>query len=724
MIRNGNIIPRASGHPEGSVLGNAWTPWGEVHMESGVFHNLVGVSQSGVIRFDPYNNGLEFSNDGGKTFDSFGKITSLGVIGDADLTGDIDLSVPNSGFMTIQDTGDASPLSFAVDHLGLSGLWRFPTQGLSNVVNNIRQIGNTPLQGVVNFQTKSSGFMSITQNGQNLQWQVDYHALSGLWGLSPSSGIAAVNQQDGQYLTLIGDDSVSIENPADDVIQVVCSGITSSGEVNFLPTTMMTVSGQKVQYDMHHPAGNAVTYRFYDWSTFGHYRVGNDNDPDYHGSPFTLHQTSKGTIEQRAMLWIYNLVRVDPNDIAAGYYGWVMENHNVQINTVAGQRPIVAQPTVGLSSGIATFDGEGVLPYNHVSGIQSTRDIRLEATDNIYMFTMLGNRPEVNGSGIALLGEPRVLSSINDEDGPDIDIIGDDSISIDVPASDVIQVICSGVASSGTLLLDATQNFDTMAGGNVLHSGAGNFKTYVYNKNYSIGEASGVDNYDITKTPTNIYGFATSSVRLDALNIYLYPQTNLHVGHSSKLKDKTPWNINFYTRNQFRLFYDGAQITVNNKRLPEGYGQFYAYMSAANSGIPTLISGNRGVIPWGAEEIEDSDYFTHATAWPGYNTHVYVDRDGVYEITYTVTTDISVGTTRTGCRGQCKINNTTLVPGSTTYTYNRTLGAGKDTMTWKGTQELNSGDSITVEVVEYGNSTNCVAVQGACSIHVKWVRDS
>ena len=89
MRLNGNINLSASGHTEGSVAGNAWLPFVEVHMESGVFHNVSGPAQSGVIRFDPYNNGMEFSNDGGLTFTSFGTagVTSLGVIGGANLTG-------------------------------------------------------------------------------------------------------------------------------------------------------------------------------------------------------------------------------------------------------------------------------------------------------------------------------------------------------------------------------------------------------------------------------------------------------------------------------------------------------------------------------------------------------------------------------------------------------------------------------------------------------------
>lgn len=194
MKLNGNFVPVASGHTEGSVLGNAWKPFVEIHMESGVFHNVSGPAQSGIIRFNPYANGLEGSDDGGVTFFDMSAgtgagVDSLGVLGDADITGDIDLAVPPSGFMSIQDTGDASPLLFSVNQLGLSGLWSFPSQGLAQVVNNVSQKGATGLEGVVEFKTATSGFLSITQAGQDISWQIDHFGLSGMWGI-PSNGFA------------------------------------------------------------------------------------------------------------------------------------------------------------------------------------------------------------------------------------------------------------------------------------------------------------------------------------------------------------------------------------------------------------------------------------------------------------------------------------------------------------------------------------------------------
>lgn len=160
---NGDLIPSVSGR---SHLGiNATTnvggfditalrPFGNVHLVSGVFHDPL-YGQSGVLRYNRQLPGFEISVDGGLTFNQVatgaGAVSSIGVIGDTNLTGNIDLAVPTSGFMTIQDSADASPLLFSVNTLGLSGLWAFPAQGFNGrVVNALTDFNGTEVQGVVN----------------------------------------------------------------------------------------------------------------------------------------------------------------------------------------------------------------------------------------------------------------------------------------------------------------------------------------------------------------------------------------------------------------------------------------------------------------------------------------------------------------------------------------------------------------------------------------------
>jgi len=147
---NGDIVPSLSGFAnlgvDVSANGiNAFDfdtirPFGHIHQNSGVFHHATSTGwESGVLRFNSATPCFEVSTDGGISFacvvTSAGGsvVTSVGVLGDTDLTGDVDFASPPSGFIVIEDTGNASPLLWSVDTLGLSGLWGFPTNGFSSV---------------------------------------------------------------------------------------------------------------------------------------------------------------------------------------------------------------------------------------------------------------------------------------------------------------------------------------------------------------------------------------------------------------------------------------------------------------------------------------------------------------------------------------------------------------------------------------------------------------
>ncbi len=146
---NGDLLPITSGignlGVEGGtadgefVLGDGLgiRPWGHIHQLSGVFHDPQH-GTSGILRFNQEQGCLEVSNDGGLTFACIatagGTVTSVGVLGDADLVGDVDFASPNSGFIVIEDTGNASPLLWSVDTLGLSGLFQFPANGFPSTL--------------------------------------------------------------------------------------------------------------------------------------------------------------------------------------------------------------------------------------------------------------------------------------------------------------------------------------------------------------------------------------------------------------------------------------------------------------------------------------------------------------------------------------------------------------------------------------------------------------
>lgn len=159
-----DLIPGASGFANLGVdvdsnAQNAYditslAPFNHVHMISGVWHDPI-MGQSGVVRYNRQQAAFQVSVDGGLTFSNIATgatvVTSVGVIGGADLTGNVDLSSSASGFLVIGDTAGASPVTFNVNTLALSGLWAFPAQGFNgSIVNSLTDFNGTTAQGVIN----------------------------------------------------------------------------------------------------------------------------------------------------------------------------------------------------------------------------------------------------------------------------------------------------------------------------------------------------------------------------------------------------------------------------------------------------------------------------------------------------------------------------------------------------------------------------------------------
>jgi len=174
VFLDGDIIPYVSGQSSlgiNSGPGSAFDisslrPFNNVHLVSGIWHDPM-LGQSGVIRFSQAAGAFQASTDGGLTFQNIsvgtaGGVTSLGVIGDANLTGNIDLASPSSGFIVIEDTANASPLLFSVNSLGLSGLWDFPAQGFNGkVVNSLTDANGTTSQGALSVVGASGIYVDI-----------------------------------------------------------------------------------------------------------------------------------------------------------------------------------------------------------------------------------------------------------------------------------------------------------------------------------------------------------------------------------------------------------------------------------------------------------------------------------------------------------------------------------------------------------------------------------
>lgn len=173
---NGDLLPTSSGFAnlgvgvdgaqgQGAHDASAIRPFNHICQISGIFLDPVQ-GQSGVLRFSLEQGAFQVSVDGGATFANLSAgagVDSVGVIGDTNLTGNIDLATAaGSGFIVIFDTADASPIQFAVDHLGLSGLWGFPAQGFAGgVVNSLTDSNGTTSDGALTIVGASGLFVDI-----------------------------------------------------------------------------------------------------------------------------------------------------------------------------------------------------------------------------------------------------------------------------------------------------------------------------------------------------------------------------------------------------------------------------------------------------------------------------------------------------------------------------------------------------------------------------------
>jgi len=137
-------------------------------------------------------------------------VRSIGVQGGADLNGDVDL-LSTSGFIIIGDNAGSSPVSFDVDIHALSGFWGLGSLGAGNVAS-VGVLGGADLTGDIDF-SDPSGFIvwGDTAGANPITASIDTHALSGLWDLNlinlnrqaiHSSGqvLLSENSASGQYL--------------------------------------------------------------------------------------------------------------------------------------------------------------------------------------------------------------------------------------------------------------------------------------------------------------------------------------------------------------------------------------------------------------------------------------------------------------------------------------------------------------------------------------------
>lgn len=242
---NGDLVPVSSGfanlgvevgtNGENSFDIASIAPFNHIHQNSGVYHDPL-YGQSGVLRYSYQADAFQVSTDGGLTFLNLSAgagVDSVGVLGDTNLTGNIDLATPTSGFMTITDSTDASPLLFAVDQLGLSGLWDFPTQGFNGrVVNSLTDDNGTESQGTINVTGASGIIVDIVGQTMTIATNTDTSTVARCYSqtFAPSFSWTITHNLDTEDVQVfLLDDSAPREYILADSIEITDSNTVTVG---------------------------------------------------------------------------------------------------------------------------------------------------------------------------------------------------------------------------------------------------------------------------------------------------------------------------------------------------------------------------------------------------------------------------------------------------------------------------------------------------------------
>jgi len=140
---------------------------------------------------------------------------------------------------------------------------------------------------------------------------------------------------------------------------------------------------------------------------------------------------------------------------------------------------------------------------------------------------------------------------------------------------------------------------------------------------------------------------------------------------------------------------------------------FYAY--DAGGGVD--INSGWTDIPLDTE-VEKDAAFTHAADSP----EITIEEDGLYEVSYYISTDISVGTNRTESETKMQIDDGTGyfdIPGTFATIYNRTLERGSTNASVTFLHQFNAGDRIKLVAQRSFGTSSIVTTPDSTGVRIK-----
>ncbi len=147
---------------------------------------------------------------------------------------------------------------------------------------------------------------------------------------------------------------------------------------------------------------------------------------------------------------------------------------------------------------------------------------------------------------------------------------------------------------------------------------------------------------------------------------------------------------------------------------------FHPSVFDAYNTVATNISAGFTDIPLDVQRVADSSY-THVAG----SGVVTINQDGLYDVTYTVSNDVTSGSTRSISQSRLSLDNGggfSPVLGSDSFGYNRTAAGGESSSTRNILLSMDSGDQIKIEASRIAGTSTILTISGGSGLTMKLVR--